>query len=174
MKCRLHDLPTCFVRLLIIPREQSWCVGVCNNAVTVQENRVSHHQANPGSSPRPTLLKRMDQAVVATLGVAGLVAVGVYCLVHGGSSGRLIEIDRSSRHTASFQIDINQADWPEFSVLPEIGETLARRIVESRAVDGPFADLDQLRRVRGIGPKTLERIKPYLRPVPPSGTVAGQ
>jgi competence protein ComEA len=135
---------------------------------------VSHRKANSGSSPRRTLLKRMDQAVVATLGLAALVAVGVYCLVHGGISGRLIEIDRSSPQTASFQIDINQADWPEFSVLPEIGETLARRIVESRAVEGPFADLEQLRRVRGIGPKTLERIKPYLRPLPPSGTVAGQ
>lgn len=135
---------------------------------------MSRHQANPGSTSRPTLLKRMDQAVVAALGAAGLAAIGIYCLVQGGARGRLIEIDRAGRQTASFQIDINQADWPEFSVLPEIGETLARRIVESRAVDGPFADLEQLRRVQGIGPKTLERIKPYLRPVPPSETVAGQ
>ena len=73
-----------------------------------------------------------------------------------------------------FQLDVNQADWPEISVLPDVGETLARRIVESRALDGPFADLDELQRVRGIGPKTLERIRPYLRPLPPSGSMVGQ
>jgi competence protein ComEA len=49
--------------------------------------------------------------------------------------------------------------------LPEIGEALAKGIVESREQDGPFASHDDLDRVRGIGPKTLERIRPYLRPV---------
>jgi competence protein ComEA len=55
-----------------------------------------------------------------------------------------------------------------------VGETLARRIVETRAAEGPFVDFDDLRRVRGIGPKTLERMKPYLRPLPAAGNVAGQ
>ncbi|MBI3839462.1 MAG: helix-hairpin-helix domain-containing protein [Planctomycetia bacterium] len=86
----------------------------------------------------------------------------------------MIEIEPAPRQTASFQIDINEADWPEFSQLPGIGETLARRIVESRAAEGAFVDLDELQRVRGIGPKTLERIRPYLRPVPGAGNVAGQ
>jgi competence protein ComEA len=116
----------------------------------------------------------MDQAAVAALVMAALVTAGLYVLLRGGATGRLIEIERASPQTAQFQIDINQADWPEFTVLPGIGETLARRIVESRQVDGPFADVDQLERVRGIGPKTLEQLRPYLRPVPPSGAVAGQ
>jgi competence protein ComEA len=58
-------------------------------------------------------------------------------------------------------------------LLPGVGESLARRIVESRGALGRFADLDELRRVRGIGPKTLERIKPFLRPLPETGNVAG-
>jgi competence protein ComEA len=117
-------------------------------------------------------LKRMDQAVVAALALIALVAMGAYWWARGGASGQLIEIDRAPRHVANFQLDVNDADWPEFSVLPGIGETLARRIVDSRGQEGPFADLESLRRVRGIGPKTLERIKPYLRPLPESGTVA--
>jgi competence protein ComEA len=68
---------------------------------------------------------------------------------------------------------INQADWPELAELPEIGPTLARRIVESRESAGPFADHEDLRRVRGIGPLTLERMRPYLLPMPVSGAVAG-
>ena len=57
-------------------------------------------------------------------------------------------------------------------MLPGVGETLARRIVESRSEAGPFTELEALRRVRGIGPKTLERIRPYLRPVPSAANVA--
>ena len=100
--------------------------------------------------------------------------MAVYWLAQGGASGRLIEIDRAPRETARFTIDVNEAGWPEISQLPGIGETLARRIVDSRTTEGPFADLDELRRVRGIGPKTLDRIKPYLRPLPGAGNVAGQ
>ncbi len=119
------------------------------------------------------LLERMDQAAVAALVMVALSSVGLYWLARGGVSGRLIEIDRASPHSVRFQVDINEADWPELTVLPRIGETLARRIVESRDAEGPFADLDQLQRVRGIGPKTLEQIRPYLRPLPPAGDVAG-
>ncbi len=100
-------------------------------------------------------------------------AIGGFWLVRQATGRRVIEIDRAPRGTAQFQIDINDADWPEFSVLPGVGETLARRIVESRATEGRFADIEELRRVRGIGPKTLERIKPYLRPLPETHNVAG-
>ena len=51
---------------------------------------------------------------------------------------------------------------------------LLTRIVESREAEGPFVDLDELQRVRGIGPKTLEKIRPYFRPLPPASDVAGQ
>lgn len=115
----------------------------------------------------------MDQAALGAIALVSLAGIAVYWLAQGGAGGRLIEIDRAPRQAARFRIDVNQADWPEMAQLPGVGETLARRIVESRAADGPFADLDQLTRVRGIGPKTLEQIRPYLRPVPAAGNVAG-
>ena len=135
---------------------------------------MSPRPTTPEPSPRRLLLKRMDQTAIAGLTLAALVSIGAYWLVQGGASGRLIEIDRAPLQTVHFQLDVNQADWPEISVLPEVGETLARRIVESRTADGPFADLDELQRVRGIGPKTLERIRPYLRPLPGAASTAGQ
>jgi len=73
---------------------------------------------------------------------------------------------------AAFQVDINQAEWPELSQLPGIGPTLALRIVESRQNDGPFRGHDDLRRVRGIGPRTLQRITPYLVPMPEAAVAA--
>jgi competence protein ComEA len=50
--------------------------------------------------------------------------------------------------------------------MPNIGEQLAKRIVTDRQEHGPFRDLSELRRVRGIGPKTLEGMKPFLLPLP--------
>lgn len=133
---------------------------------------------DPRSQPdRPTsspwLLRRLDQAGVAGLTLAAILGLVGYWFTHGGPSGKLIEIDRAEQETAVFWIDINTAAWPEFTQLPGIGESLARRIVESREARGPFADHDELLRVRGIGPKTLDRIKPFLRPMPLAGNVAG-
>jgi competence protein ComEA len=116
----------------------------------------------------------MDQAAVAVLILLALVGMGVYWVVQGGPRGELIEIDRADPLTARFLVDINKADWPELAELPEVGETLARRIVDSRMKDGEFRDHDDLRRVRGIGPATLERVRPYLMPMPGQHEVAGQ
>jgi competence protein ComEA len=115
----------------------------------------------------------MDQAAVASLVALALVAMGVYWIVKGGHRGELIEIDRASPFTARYLVDINKADWPELAELPELGETLARRIMDSRADAGPFADHDDLLRVPGIGPRTLEQVKPYLLPMPDQQDVAG-
>jgi hypothetical protein len=65
---------------------------------------------NPEPAAGSLLLRRLDQAAIAALTLLPLVSIGVYWLAHGGG-GRLIEIDRAPRQTASFQIDINEADW---------------------------------------------------------------
>ena len=129
-------------------------------------------QPAKGSAWRP-VLRRMDQAAVAALVALSLVGMGVYWVVQGGPRGELIEIDRAAPLTARYLVDVNKADWPEFAELPDIGETLARRIVDSRESGGAFRDHDDLRRVRGIGPRTLEKLKPYLLPMPGQQEVAG-
>lgn len=99
--------------------------------------------------------------------VASLLALTVcYWLYHGGHRGQLIEIDRASPLEAKFLVDINRADWPEILQLPGLGETLAQRVLAEREQNGPYRDIDELTRVDGIGPKTLEKIRPYLLPIP--------
>ncbi|MGE0609858.1 MAG: ComEA family DNA-binding protein [Pirellulales bacterium] len=132
--------------------------------------------ASPSSSQPPRrgwMLRKADQAAVATILLLSLVALSGYWLSRGGGRGGLVEFDQAPPQTARFEVDINSADWPELAQLPDLGETLARRIVESRENDGPFHELQDLRRVRGIGPKTLDRMRPYLRAMPELGTVAG-
>ncbi|MGD9644241.1 MAG: ComEA family DNA-binding protein [Pirellulales bacterium] len=129
----------------------------------------------PPTSPPQTrvLLRRADQAIVAGLLLIGLVALAVYYVGHYTLGDGLIEIDRASRRDIQFLVDINSADWPELAQLPGIGETLARRIVESRHDLGPYRDHRDLERVQGIGPLTLERIRPHLLPLAEQSSVAG-
>ena len=61
------------------------------------------------------------------------------------------------------KIDINTASEIELTDLPGIGPALSRRIIEYREEHGPFADVDGLLDVRGIGEKVLAGLKPYAK-----------
>jgi competence protein ComEA len=94
---------------------------------------------------------------------AALLLIAAFWVRQGGPRGGLVEIDHRQPQSVRFQVDLNTADWPELTVLPDIGETLARRIVESREREGPYRGADDLRRVKGIGPVTVENVRPYVR-----------
>jgi len=55
-------------------------------------------------------------------------------------------------------------------LIPGIGEVTARAIVEDRDANGYFRDLNDLMRVKGIGPKTIESIRPHVMCSPPLAT----
>jgi competence protein ComEA len=59
-------------------------------------------------------------------------------------------------------IDVNRASAEELQRLPGVGPVMAARIVAERQKK-PFATVDELRRVSGIGPKTLEKLRQYVR-----------
>jgi competence ComEA-like helix-hairpin-helix protein len=60
------------------------------------------------------------------------------------------------------RIDPNRASVLELTRLPGFGPSLAARIVADRDHHGRYPAPEALLRVRGIGPKTLERIRGYL------------
>ena len=128
-------------------------------SVMPKKQPVIEKSLSPGSLPRLqeqyTLLVLVGSALVMMVGYWGYL---------GGHRGELIEIEQSPPLRASFLVDINQADLPEFIQLPGLGETLAQRIVLERQQNGPFQGVDDLVRVDGIGIKTLEKIRPYLMP----------
>ncbi|APT85233.1 ComEA family DNA-binding protein [Corynebacterium aquilae] len=56
-------------------------------------------------------------------------------------------------------VNINTADAVELAQLPGVGEKTAAAIVEHRQASGPFASVDDLAKVKGIGPAKLEKLK---------------
>ena len=59
-------------------------------------------------------------------------------------------------------VNINTADAAALDALPGIGPAKAQAVLQYRQAHGPFKSVDDLARVRGIGPKVLERLRPVV------------
>lgn len=62
-----------------------------------------------------------------------------------------------------FSIDINAATRQELESLPSVGPSMAGAILASRQEAGPFASIQELDRVPGIGPATIELLASLVR-----------
>jgi competence protein ComEA len=60
------------------------------------------------------------------------------------------------------RIPINTASAAELELLPGIGPSLAKAIIEYRTAHGPFMALDELVEVPGIGPAKLEGLREWV------------
>ncbi|HSG68990.1 MAG TPA: ComEA family DNA-binding protein [Planctomycetaceae bacterium] len=95
------------------------------------------------------------------------------CLVIGIFAFSLLELASQENHSRQagepvrFQLDLNSAGVEELVLLPGIGEVRAASIVRYRSEFGPFQTVDELRRIKGIGPKTLSGLKEmvYVHPL---------
>jgi len=68
--------------------------------------------------------------------------------------------DRSKKVPMPFvAIDINRADKEQMCTIKGVGPVLALRIIEYRNAHGPFSSVDELSQVKGIGAKTVEKLK---------------
>ncbi len=103
-----------------------------------------------------------DQRLVAGFAVIALVLLSVHWLRLSGWGTRPIELERIQPRPSEYTIDANTATWVEFAQLEGVGQTLGQRIVEDRDANGPFRSIDDLLRVKGIGPKTIEDMRPWL------------
>ena len=68
----------------------------------------------------------------------------------------------SSAVAPTAQVDLNAATYNDLVKLPGIGPVMAKRILEFRATQGRFKRLQDLRKVKGIGAKTYEKLAPWL------------
>lgn len=122
---------------------------------------LPHPALPPGEQPR-FWMKRTDQLFVAVLLTAATGLMFVHWIRLSDWGRQPVEVDRLAARAYEYRIDINRATWVEWSQFDGIGETLARRIVEDRDRNGPFSNVDDLLRVRGIGPVKLDAMRRYL------------
>ncbi|HOU35649.1 MAG TPA: ComEA family DNA-binding protein [Candidatus Omnitrophota bacterium] len=57
------------------------------------------------------------------------------------------------------KININTADAEMLREIPGVGRAIAQRIIDHRMLNGPFMDIEELRRVKGLNGSRFERLK---------------
>ena len=116
---------------------------------------------NASESPVPVIPRR-SQPLIAALLVVGLAALAAWFVAAGGLRGGLVPFGEPPVVPPGFSVSINAATAAELAQLPGLGAATAGRIVEHRRTHGPFASHDDLLAVPGIGPATLEKLRPFV------------
>jgi competence protein ComEA len=110
---------------------------------------------------------RSDQGILCVLAVIVLGMMGWQWARLSGWGAQPIEVERHESRRLEYRIEINTATSVEWVQFEGIGQTLADRIIADREQNGPFESIDDLQRVKGIGPKTIARIRRHLKVATP-------
>ncbi len=99
--------------------------------------------------------------------VAGGVLIALSALLAWLAASRPVYVaflpgDEPQRTRPDMRLDLNRTDAASLEALPRLGPALASRIVADREANGPFLSLDDLRRVPGIGERTIDLIAPHV------------
>lgn len=67
------------------------------------------------------------------------------------------------RATGAGPLDLNRAGIEELVAVPGIGQVMAQRIIDFREEHGPFQRIEDLMKVKGIGEKSFQKLRRYLK-----------
>lgn len=61
------------------------------------------------------------------------------------------------------RVNVNKAGREVLKTLPGIGPAYSKRIILYRQKNGGFKTIGELKKIKGIGPKRLEKLKPFVK-----------
>ena len=111
------------------------------------------------SGPLGDITGRVARSVTSRI-VSKVVGLGVAALLAAvglQQCGKTASREQIAERSAKV-VDVNTASADDLMLLPRINEALARRIIAGR----PYNVVDDLAKVSGIGPKTLDGLRPRV------------
>jgi competence protein ComEA len=81
----------------------------------------------------------------------------------GRPHSKSADLPKTGPIDTGYRIAVNSADASSLELLPGVGPSIARNVIETRTAMGPFRDAEQLERVHMIGPVLRQRISPWVR-----------
>ncbi len=113
------------------------------------------------AAPAKGLYSRLQVAIILVL--LALLAAGLFVFKHRRRlNAEPMAVTTGNPDDYAFRVDVNTASWEVIALLPGIGETKAKAIIEYREKNGPFKTAEDLTHVSGIGEKTIEAISPHI------------
>ena len=85
--------------------------------------------------------------------------VGLFCFLFFVFS---FQFSEAKKKPPERPINLNTASAAQLQEVPGIGPVTAEKILKMRKSYGPFKSVDDLRAIKGIGPKRLEKMRKYL------------
>ncbi|MCI7305365.1 MAG: helix-hairpin-helix domain-containing protein [Trueperella sp.] len=112
-----------------------------------------------------------DEADLARINLAEPISDGVH--IHVPALGEAFDVTDAGAGAGAGaeattggddgKVNINTADQAGLEAIPGVGPVTAQAIIDWRTENGAFTSIDQLVEVRGIGPKTFERLREHVR-----------
>ena len=126
---------------------------------------IAYREANPFTSVNQIMnIKGIGAKTYANI-LPNLLAFGDttnFKLAPAPSSTSKIKNKIPSKTEDTAIVNINTANLKELCTLSGIGKVKAQAIIDWRKENGSFANIEDLMKVKGIGPKTLEKNKDRL------------
>ncbi|MBT4101371.1 MAG: ComEA family DNA-binding protein [Gemmatimonadetes bacterium] len=133
------------------------CFALVVEAVR-QDGLEDFHVIRAAVAPPQAIIESQAEAPVALYGIATpqspQIPIAASSVVGGADSVQVVKVISS--------IGINSADIAQWVALPGIGPRTAEAIIDHRRQQGRFVQIEDLTQVRGIGVRTLERLRPHV------------
>ncbi|MDZ7659950.1 helix-hairpin-helix domain-containing protein [Fodinibius sp.] len=80
-----------------------------------------------------------------------------------GSDEPAAKVEKSDHNADKERINVNTANIEALKALPGIGSTYAKRIIKYRNENGEFESFEELKKIKGIAQKRLDKLMPFIK-----------